>query len=146
VTPSTTGDEIRLAIPAQSEYGRLARVTVAGLALRLGFSHTEVEDLRLAVDEGLILLLDGTEEAGGPGGAGAAGRVVAEGEIEATYRLLDGAIEVELDADLPRSVPKPSAAATERFQTMVADLVDVAVADPAKRVVRFRKARRPAPS
>ena len=144
MTPSPSSDEIRLAIPAQSEYGRLARVTVAGLALRLGFSHTEVEDLRLAVDE--ILLLDGTEEAGGPGGAGDAGPSAADGEIEATYRLLDGAIEVELDADLPRSVPKPGAAATERFQTMVADLVDVAVADPAKRVVRFRKARRPAPS
>lgn len=139
MTPSSSSDEIRLAIPAQSEYGRLARVTVAGLALRLGFSHTEVEDLRLAVDEGLILLLDGTEEAGGPGGAGPSAD---DGEIEATYRLLDDAIEVELDADLPRSVPKPGAAATERFQTMVADLVDVAVADPAKRVVRFRKARR----
>ena len=132
MTPSSTSDEIRLAIPAHSEYGRLARVTVAGLALRLGFSHTEVEDLRLAVDEGLILLLDGTGAIDPP----------PEGEVEATYRLLDDAIEVELDADLPRSVPKPSPAATERFQTMVADLVDVAVADPAKRVVRFRKARR----
>lgn len=141
MTPSPSSDEIRLAIPAQSEYGRLARVTVAGLALRLGFSHTEVEDLRLAVDEGLILLLDGTEEAGGTGASPGTG-AAADGEIEATYRLLDDAIEVELDADLPRSVPKPSAAATERFQTMVADLVDVAVADPAKRVVRFRKARR----
>lgn len=140
MTPSPSSDEIRLAIPAQSEYGRIARVTVAGLALRLGFSHTEVEDLRLAVDEGLILLLDGTEEAGGPGASGASS--AGDGEIEATYRLLDDAIEVELDADLPRSVPKPSPAATERFQTMVADLVDVAVADPAKRVVRFRKARR----
>ena len=127
MTPSTTDDEIRLAIPAQSEYGRLARVTVAGLALRLGFSHTEVEDLRLAVDEGLILLLDGSGH---------------DGEIEAVYRLLDDAIEVELTADLGRRVPRPSEAAIERFQTMVADLVDVAVADPAKRTVRFRKAHR----
>ena len=138
MTPSPTSDEIRLAIPAQAEYGRLARVTVAGLALRLGFSHTEVEDLRLAVDEGLILLLDGTS---GPG-ADADADADADGEVEAIYRLLDDAIEVELVADLPRSVPRPSVAATERFQTMVADLVDVAVADPAKRVVRFRRARR----
>lgn len=127
MTPSPTADEIRLAIPAQPEYGRLARVTVAGLALRLGFSHTEVEDLRLAVDEGLILLLDGSGH---------------DGEVEALYRLLDDAIEVELTANLGRRVPRPSKAAIERFQTMVADLVDVAVADPAKRVVRFRKARR----
>ncbi|MBL8779200.1 MAG: hypothetical protein JNK12_24970 [Acidimicrobiales bacterium] len=123
----SAADEIRLAMPAQPEYGRLARVTVAGLALRLGFSHTEVEDLRLAVDEGLILLLDGSGH---------------DGEIEAVYRLLDDAIEVELTADLGRRVPRPSEAAIDRFQTMVADLVDVAVADPAKRTVRFRKARR----
>jgi anti-sigma regulatory factor (Ser/Thr protein kinase) len=124
-TPPASGDEIRLEIPAQPEYGRLARVTVAGLALRLHFSHTEVEDLRLAVDEGLILLLDGSGH---------------EGEVEILYRLLEGAIEVELTADLGRKVRRPSEAAIERFQSMVADLVDVAVADPAKRTVRFRKA------
>ena len=65
-----------------------------------------------------------------------------DGEIEAVYRLLDDAIEVELTADVGRRVPRPSEAAIERFQTMVADLVDVAVADPAKRTVRFRRARR----
>ncbi len=127
MNPPAAADEIRLAMPAQPEYGRLARVTVAGLALRLGFSHTEVEDLRLAVDEGLILLLDGSGH---------------DGEIEAVYRLLDDAIEVELTADLGRRVPRPSEAAIDRFQTMVADLVDVAVADPAKRTVRLRRAHR----
>lgn len=124
---TTTSDEIRLEIPAQPEYGRLARVTVAGLALRLGFAHTEVEDLRLAVDEGLILLLDGSGH---------------DGEVEVLYRLLGDAIEVELTADLGRRVPAPSNKAIDRFQRMVADLVDVAVADPAKRTVRFRKKRR----
>jgi hypothetical protein len=33
------------------EFLRLARVTAAGLASRLGFSFDEVEDLRLAIDE-----------------------------------------------------------------------------------------------
>ena len=127
MNPPAAADEIRLAMPAQPEYGRLARVTVAGLALRLGFSHTEVEDLRLAVDEGLILLLDGSGH---------------DGEIEAVYRLLDDAIEVELTADLGRRVPRPSEAAIDRFQTMVAGLVDGAVADPAKRTVRLRRAHR----
>lgn len=114
-------------VPAQPEYGRLARVTVAGLALRLDFSHTEVEDLRLAVDESLILLLDGSGH---------------DGEVEVLYRLLDGAIEVEVTADVGRRVPAPSDGAIDRFQRMVADLVDVAVADPTKRTVRFRKKRR----
>ncbi len=46
-----TTDEVRLAVPARPEFLRLARVTAAGLASRLGFSFDEVEDLRLAIDE-----------------------------------------------------------------------------------------------
>jgi serine/threonine-protein kinase RsbW len=44
-------NEIRLVIPATAEFVRLARLTVAGLASRMGFTFDEVEDLRIAVDE-----------------------------------------------------------------------------------------------
>lgn len=44
-------DEVRLVVPAMPEFLRLARVTAAGLASRLGFSFDQVEDLRLAIDE-----------------------------------------------------------------------------------------------
>lgn len=44
-------DEVRLIVPAKPEFLRLARVTAAGLAGRLGFSYDEIEDLRLAIDE-----------------------------------------------------------------------------------------------
>jgi serine/threonine-protein kinase RsbW len=44
-------DEVRLVVPAKPEFLRLARVTAAGLAGRLGFSYDEIEDLRLAIDE-----------------------------------------------------------------------------------------------
>ncbi len=57
---ATIDDEVRLVVPAMPEYLRLARVTAAGLASRLGFSFDEVEDLRLAIDE-LCFGLTGSE-------------------------------------------------------------------------------------
>jgi len=45
-------DEIKLVLPAEPEYGRLARVTTSSLAIRLRFPYPAVEDLRLAVDRG----------------------------------------------------------------------------------------------
>lgn len=47
----TAADEVRLVVPARPEFLRLARVTAAGLAGRMGFSYDQVEDLRLAIDE-----------------------------------------------------------------------------------------------
>jgi anti-sigma regulatory factor (Ser/Thr protein kinase) len=49
--PQGRQDEVRLAVPATPEFLRLARVTAAGLASRLGFTFDQVEDLRLAIDE-----------------------------------------------------------------------------------------------
>ncbi|HVN51692.1 MAG TPA: hypothetical protein VMT43_09680 [Acidimicrobiales bacterium] len=54
---AAASDEIRLVLPAEARYGRLARITVSNLARRLGFPARAVEDLRLAVDESIILLL-----------------------------------------------------------------------------------------
>ena len=45
------GDEVRLSMPASPHLLRVARLTAAGLAGRLGFSFDEIEDVKIAVDE-----------------------------------------------------------------------------------------------
>jgi hypothetical protein len=62
------------------EFLRLARVTAAGLAGRLGFSYDEVEDLRLAIDELCFGL------------TGPTGR---QGTVELRYVLSDDELVVE---------------------------------------------------
>ena len=48
---------VRLRVPADARYARVVRVAVGAFAVRLGLRPGVVEDLRLAVDEALILLL-----------------------------------------------------------------------------------------
>ena len=72
--------EVRLAVPATPEFLRLARLTVAGVASRMGFTYDEVEDLRIAIDE-LCFALVGTK-----------GR---DGNIELRYSLDDDDLVVE---------------------------------------------------
>lgn len=71
---------MRLVVPARPEFLRLARVTAAGLAGRLGFSYDEIEDLRLAIDELCFGL------------TGPTGR---HGTVELVYSIAPGSLKVE---------------------------------------------------
>ena len=57
-------DVVRLVIPAEPGFLRLARLTAAAVASRMGFTFDEVEDLRIAVDELCYFLLGGKGPAG----------------------------------------------------------------------------------
>ena len=72
-------DEVRLAVPATPEFVRLARVTAAGLASRLGFTFDDVDDLRLAIDELCFALI------------GAKGRT---GTVQLRYLVQGNGLEV----------------------------------------------------
>lgn len=54
------GEQVRLTMPATPQLMRVARLTAAGLASRLGFSFDEIEDVKIAVDE-LCFALVGTK-------------------------------------------------------------------------------------
>jgi len=98
--------EVRLDVPASPEFFRLARIMVAGVASRGGFTLDALDDLRLAIDE-LCFALVGE------------GR---EGRLQLTLRLIPGGIEVEGDArfaDLPKRGPVLSALSQMILGTVV---------------------------
>jgi hypothetical protein len=78
-------DEIRLVIPATPEFVRLARLTVAGIASRMGFSFDEVEDLRIAIDELCYALM---------GVRGAAGNVALQCSLRPDALAVEGRAQV----------------------------------------------------
>jgi hypothetical protein len=102
-------DVVRLRLPAGTAYGRVARVTTAAIARRHGFTYREVEDLRLAIDEAIIALLDEDD----PGAAVDLGFTVDGEQVAIT---VDGA------KDRPPG-------AISRFHTIVTGLVDRADLD-----------------
>jgi serine/threonine-protein kinase RsbW len=73
-------DVVRLSLPADNRFLRLARLTATGVATDAGFALEQIEDLRLAIDEACAVLLDDS----------------ASGELEITYRFRsDGTVEIE---------------------------------------------------
>ncbi|MFN8038508.1 MAG: hypothetical protein U0Q07_04770 [Acidimicrobiales bacterium] len=132
-------DQIRLVIPAQPEYGRIARITASSLALRLGFGFAEIEDLRLAVDEMIILLLRADGESG---------------TISLTFTVVPDGLEVDAEAaggDVPTGATERAAdggrgaaeaAARARFEELVDDIVDAHGVDAGRRSVHLALHRR----
>ena len=114
-------DEVVLRIPARPPYGRVVRVGAAALALRQGMSFTEIDDVRLAIDELMILLLEG---------------VNGECEIDCVFRMIDGLFELEARStgDCPIS-----AEAISRFEELAAGLLDDYDVDPDQGWLRIRK-------
>jgi hypothetical protein len=129
-----TSDEVRLAVPAMPEYLRLARVTAAGLASRLGFSFDEVEDLRLAIDE---LCYGLTGPSGRPG------------TVEVTYVVGVDSLVIEgtgrFDQHLPEA-PTSAAELSELSQVILAALVDEHSLQDGPTGPRFRLVKRRSPT
>jgi anti-sigma regulatory factor (Ser/Thr protein kinase) len=113
-------DTVRLRLPAGTAYGRVARVTTAAIARRHEFTYREVEDLRLAIDEAIIALLDDRDP---------------HAAVELRYRVDEDSVSITVEG-----APDRPPEAVARFHTLVTALVDRADLDlQAGRVVLMKR-------
>lgn len=96
---------VRLVIPAQARFLRLARLTAAGIAGDLGFGLEPIEDLRVAVDEVCAILIEGASD-----GA----------ELELRYRITGEGLVIEGSCANPGAEPELHPVARELL-AMTAD-------------------------
>jgi hypothetical protein len=122
--PVAGADVIRLVLPAEPEYGRIARVAASSLALRLGLTFADIEDLRIAVDEAIILLLRPE---------GAPGQITLEFTVEPHVLVIDATTTAGRDQHWLDT------GALGRFEEIVADTIDEHDVDPDNRHVHLVK-------
>ncbi|MGI9603720.1 MAG: ATP-binding protein [Acidimicrobiales bacterium] len=105
------GDRVRLSLPATSAYARLARIGAASLAHRWGFAAYQVQDLRLAIDEAIILLLGGDAEH--------------PGTIDVEYGLDGDRLSIDVIARFGDDAEQPTLddEALDRFRTLAGELL-----------------------
>jgi serine/threonine-protein kinase RsbW len=76
-------DSISLTIPAKPEYVGIVRLTLSGIANRMGFNYDDIEDIKLAVSEACTNAVDHAYTGG-------------DGEIDICIRILGDRIEIEV--------------------------------------------------
>jgi serine/threonine-protein kinase RsbW len=121
------GEEVRLTMPATPQLLRVARLTAAGLAGRLGFSFDEIEDVKIAVDELCFALV------------GSKGR---QGSLTVTYRLGDHALEILGEGEFPPDKGEAPPAASELSAQILAAVVDEHELTRDGDTMRFRLSKR----
>ena len=115
----TATGAIRLEIPAAPEYLRLARLAVADVGARAGWSYEDIDDLRIAVDELCYAI-----------GAGAQ-----HGRLTLEYEVSGSTVEVRGTGQ----DTTPLAAPGELARAIIAAVVDQFDLDVDARTFRFEK-------
>ena len=103
------GEEVRLTMPATPQLLRVARLTAAGLASRLGFSFDEIEDVKIAVDELCFALV------------GSKGRT---GSLTLVYQLADRELRIDGEGSFSDDGGDPPPAPSELSAQILAAVVD----------------------
>ncbi|GAE36904.1 anti-sigma B factor RsbW [Halalkalibacter akibai] len=58
-------DHIQMTVPAKPEYVGVVRLTVSGIANRIGFSYDDIEDMKIAIAEACTNVVNHAYEEGG---------------------------------------------------------------------------------
>jgi hypothetical protein len=122
-------DEIRVTIPAQARFLRIARLTAAGVAGDLGFDLRDIEDLRVAIDGMCAVVIESAPP---------------EVDLALTYQAVDGCLEIDGTCPLPGPPPEIHPIARELL-SMTADEFEVG-SDGSARTFRLVKRRTDPPA
>jgi hypothetical protein len=123
-------DEVTLVLPADPRYGRVARVAATGIGMRLGLEWPDIQDLGLAIDETVILLLRPQ---------GASGEMTFSFTIEADQLVIDAVSAAGAGSTGEASEFWADDSAIERFEEILDDVIDVHTIDPTGRHVTLVK-------
>jgi hypothetical protein len=111
VDSTTPTAEILLTLPVEADWLALARTTCAAVAARADFTYDEIADLRLAIDEVCLSLIERSGESG---------------RIELLYSLADDSIRVDatIVATTLSIVPNHEGLSNEFSERILEALVD----------------------
>jgi hypothetical protein len=133
-------DLVVLRVPADPRYARVIRIAVSAYAVRLGLVPAAVEDLRLAVDEALILLMGSTaaEADGIAGEASITTSIVLTLDADGDRPPVSVELHLEPGPGPGSDTPVPDASALSRFSEIVPAAVAIEVVDQRQGRVALR--------
>lgn len=103
-------DTVELVLPVRADLVVLARYTAATIASRADFDVEEIEDLRLAVEELCLSVVDGSRD----------------GRLELRFQRDEGEVEVEC-VFVPAGGTSPNGSSVERHSDLSDRIVDALV-------------------
>jgi hypothetical protein len=117
----TTDRPVLLTVPAEPSMSRVARLAASGLASLAGFSVDEIEDIKIAISEALIVLVEHCD--GAPIDITLAANA-ADFTIVATTDLGDAALDAD-HPDLRLSATVLSAVCRDRHITVTEGVAEI---------------------
>jgi len=118
-------EKIQLTLPASEEYEEIAQTAIAHLAIRRGFTLTEVEDLRLIMGEVTRLLLNSE---------GNTENIHLNYEVTKDHLMLEAYLDESTKGPLPQKD-------IEKFSEVVSELLDQLSIDNEKNSILLTKYR-----